>query len=221
MIVPLPLPAATVAGPGYSEAETHLAAEEAQAPAVAVQAIQTISTAPAVPFYSQLADISSPKWKQLGCGITDLAMVIDFYRPDAVSVDKLLKQGIKAGAYKKGVGWSYDGLIRLAKQYGLAGSFHDLSKLDSQTAFAEFENFLKDGPVILSVHNRFNPKNKVPHLVVITGIDGNIVSYNDPAASHGGKTVSIEQFLENWKKKLIVIRPLSETNNAALSLNSN
>jgi len=173
---------------------------------------------PNVPFFSQLTDIQSPEWQQVGCGITSLAMMIDFYKPDAVSVNTLLQQGIAAGAYDEKEGWTFEGLIQLSQKYGLIGSYHDLSKLSAKAALAQFRNFLKNGPLILSVHNRFNPKNTMPHLVVIDGIKNNVVYYNDPAAKTGKKKISLANLLKGWKRKVIVLRPAQKEMSDTLSL---
>ena len=162
---------------------------------------------PDVPFFSQLKDIQSPQWQQVGCGITSLAMMIDFYKPDAVSVNGLLQQGIIAGAYDDKAGWNLGGLIQLGQRYGLAGSFYDLSALSAKTALSKFKTLLSTGPLILAVHNRFNPKSTVPHLVVIDGIKNNVVYYNDPAAKSGKKQISVSNLIRGWKKKMIVLRP--------------
>ena len=61
---------------------------------------------PEVPFYSQFKDISSAKWQKVGCGVTSLAMVIEYYNPDSVSVNTLLNEGIAAGAYLNSAGWT-------------------------------------------------------------------------------------------------------------------
>lgn len=134
-------------------------------------------------------------------------MVIDYYRPDAVSVDTLLKQGIASGAYLTNAGWTYAGLIDLAKKYGLEGSAHDMGALASTTALARLKGYAEDGPVIASVHYKFDPKSTVPHLVVIDGIADDIVYYNDPAAKTGEKQISVANFMKGWKKRFIVIRP--------------
>lgn len=173
--------------------------------------LSATSSAPTVPFYSQFTDITSTKWQKVGCGITSLAMIIDFYSPDAVSVNSLLFQGIAAGAYEKNVGWIYAGLIQLSKSYGLTGTYHDLTSLDEQTAFAKFQTYLKDGPVILSVHYKFDPKSTIPHLVVINGIANGNVYYNDPATHAGTKHITVAEFLKGWKRKVIVIRPKAES----------
>ncbi len=163
-----------------------------------------------VPFYSQFLDIESLSWRKQGCGITSLAMIIDFYKTENVSVNTLLKQGIAIGAYDPKAGWIYKGLINVAKKYGLEGSTHDLGSSSTKVALAELKKSLQDGPVIASVHYKFDPKSKIPHLVVIDGIDNDTIYYNDPAAKTGERQISTADFLKAWKKRFIVIRPLKE-----------
>ncbi len=172
---------------------------------------------PAVPFYSQFKNITSPKWQKVGCGITSLAMIIDFYKADTVSVNTLLGQGLAAGAYDMNGGWIASGLIQLSRTYGLDGIRYDLSNLNSANAFNKFTNFLKDGPVIAAVHYKFDPKSTIPHLVVIDGFDNGVIYYNDPAAKMGEKTISVANFLRGWKKKIIVIRPKQGTSENVLT----
>lgn len=173
-------------------------------PPVALVASTSI---PFVPFYSQFKDIESPKWQQAGCGITDLAMIINYYTPHAVVVNTLLKEGIAAGAFDPNNGWIYAGLIQVSRNYGLDGTYYDLSALTAATAFKRFSALLHDGPVILSVHYQFNPKSTLKHLIVINGMDAHFIYYNDPAAFVGQKKISIPNFLKGWKQKVIVIRP--------------
>lgn len=202
--VPVPAPQLAM----YSPAQAVQAPlPQAEAPAI-----------PAVPFFSQFTDISSPAWQEVGCGITSLAMMIDFYKPNATTVETLLQQAIIAGAYDQKAGWTTDGLMQLSEQYGLSATYHDLSELSSKTALAQFKTYLKDGPLILSVHNKFNPKSKVPHLVVIDGIKDNVVYYNDPAAKTGEEEISVTALVKGWKKKMIVLRPTENIANTGLSL---
>lgn len=177
------------------------------------------SSVPDVPFYSQFKDITSPAWQKVGCGVTSLAMVIEYYKPDTVSsVNALLKQGVAAGAYNKNAGWTYKGLIQLSKKYGLDGASYDLAKSGSKSALKQFEGYLENGPVIASVHYKFDPKSTIPHLVVINGIDADgMLHYNDPAAKTGEKTISTSDFLKGWKKRFIVIRPAQGTGAVALA----
>ena len=168
--------------------------------------IVATTTIPTVPFYSQFKDITSPTWQKVGCGVASLAMIIDYYKP-SVPVNTLLKQGVASGAYLQSAGWTYKGLIDLSKKYGLTGKSFDLGKSGKDNAFEEFKRSLKDGPVIASVHYKFDPKSTIPHLVVINGIEGDIMYYNDPAAKEGEKEISTADFLKAWKKRFIVIRP--------------
>ncbi len=167
---------------------------------------------PLVPFFSQFKDITSPKWQKVGCGVASLAMIINFYKNDTVSVDTLLEQGISSGAYLEKAGWTHAGLISLSKKYGLSGESYDFAKLSKTEALKKLQQDLIDGPVMASVHYKFDPKNPIPHLVVIDGIDGDTVYYNDPASTVGQKTIPVSKFLASWKNRYIVIRPNTENN---------
>ena len=172
---------------------------------------------PQVPFYSQFQDIQSLTWQKVGCGIASLAMVVEYYKPNTVSVNELLRQGIASGAYDKNNGWKHKDLILLSKKYGLVGSTHDLSKLNNSDAFSQFKKILNDGPVIVSVHYKFDPKSTIPHLVVIDGIDNDTIYYNDPALKIGKQKISTTDFIKSWKKKFIVIRASTEKKNILLA----
>ena len=174
---------------------------------VSLAAPVSVPVVPEVPFYSQFKDIHAAEWQKLGCGIASLAMLIDFYQPKTVSVDNLLKQGISAGAFINGAGWSHKGLVLLAGKYSLEGETYDLSRSNAKTAFAQLEEILKEGPVIASIHYKFDPKNPIPHLVVINGVSNDLIYYNDPASASGGKNISVQSFIEAWKQRFIVIRP--------------
>lgn len=175
-----------------------------------------VSAVPVVPFYSQFKDINSPKWQKVACGVTSLAMIIDYYKPDAVSANTLLEKGVAAGAYDKNAGWIYVGLIKLSQEYGLDGDFYDFGKNSARDAFEKFKEYSKDGPVIASVHYKLDPKNPIPHLIVVTGVLGDTVYYSDPAEKVGGMQISREDFLKAWKKRFVVVRPTND-NMVALS----
>jgi uncharacterized protein YvpB len=162
-----------------------------------------------VPFFSQFHDITSAEWKKVGCGVTSLAMMIDFYKPGTVSVDTLLQEGIKADAYLTNDGWTYAGLIGLTQKYGLEGTSHDMASMSMERAFNQLKITLRKGPAMVSVHYTFNPLNPIPHLVVVNGITDEKVYYNDPAEESGGGSISISQFQKSWKKRYIEIHPVS------------
>ncbi len=169
-----------------------------------------------VPFHSQLTEIKTYEWQQQGCGIASLAMAIDYYKPNTVSVNKLLTQAIVSGAYVPNVGWKHTELAALAGKYGLVGKTYDFSKTSNQTAFAELKDLLNDGPVIVSIHNKFDPKATLGHIVVVTGLDEQNVYYNNPALrTPGGSQISIADFLKGWKRRFITVR---EPETAKISL---
>jgi len=172
---------------------------------------------PNVPFYSQFHDIQPLAWQKVGCGVASLAMVIEYYKPETVSVNTILEQAVKSGAYNKSAGWIHKGLVTLSNSYGLNGNTYDLSKESKDKAFIQFKKSLKDGPVITSIFYKFNPKSPIPHLIVIDGIDGDTVYYNDPASKEGEQTISVDLFLKGWKKKFIVLRPSSEKEKVILA----
>lgn len=181
---------------------------EPERPAV-LAATHVSASMPDVPFYSQFRDISSAKWQKLGCGVADLAMIINFYKPGAVVPDTLLWEGLRAGAFIDGRGWSHQGLVNLARPYGFEGKSYDFSNLNKSDAFSALEKILEEGPVIASVYYTFDPKSPIPHLAVINGVRGDFVYYNDPASSGANRKISVAGFLSGWKKRIIVIRPQS------------
>jgi len=161
-----------------------------------------------VPFYSQFTDITKPGWQKIGCGIASVAMLIDYYSDQAISVDRLLEQGIANNAYLSDAGWIHAGLIGLSQAYGLDGQSVSLAHLSAKAAVTELSTVLADGPVMASVHYTFEPTNPIPHLVVVNAIKDGMVYYNDPAESVGNGSLSIEQFKRGWKQRYIVIRPV-------------
>ena len=171
-----------------------------------------------VPLYSQISDISSVEWKQKGCGVADLAMIIEFYKPKTTTVQKVLEEAIASGAYQKDVGWKHEGLAALAEKHDLVGKTYDFSKLDKDTAFDQFKYIIKEGPAIASIHRGFDPKSSFGHLIVITGFDNDLVYYNDPGKHDGIRKVPITDFMKGWKRKLIVIRPSESKTQIALAL---
>jgi predicted double-glycine peptidase len=192
-----------------AEAQFQSVALPARAASVAQAEATRAHTIPIVPFYSQFDDISDSSWQKIGCGIASLAMLINYYEPDRVTVDNLLAEGIASGAYLKGAGWIHKGLADLAKEHGFAGGNTDLSSASMDTAFRSLSEALEEGPVIASVYYTFDPLSPIPHLVVINGIDGDGVHYNDPSEDAGGGTISLDKFKKAWKKRYIEIRSAS------------
>lgn len=188
-----------------TELEAKAEEEIVTAPVIVERAMLNERVDTSVPFFSQFADISSPSWQKVGCGVASLAMLIEYYKPGTVAVDALLTEGINTGAYIDGAGWSHGGLAELANKHGLKGVAHDLAPQSMGDAVNKLEAALKDGPVIASVYYTFDPESPIPHLVVINSIDGDTVSYNDPAEPRGGGTISKDAFVRAWKKRFIEV----------------
>jgi predicted double-glycine peptidase len=174
---------------------------------VTTNKIESPLTQTNVPFYSQFTDISAVKWQKVGCGIASLAMLIEYYEPGEVSVDKLLDEGIASKAFLEDAGWTHSGLANLVNKYGLKGKPFDYSSNSMESAYAKLNTSLEEGPVMASVFYTFDPKSPIPHLVVINSIDGDIVYYNDPSDKSGNRSISSTKFKKAWKKRFIEVRP--------------
>lgn len=159
-----------------------------------------------VPALSQHIHIQDPKWKDKSCGIVSLAMLLN-YLGKKISANQLLKDGLANNAYLETIGWKHKELAELGKQYGLNGKNLDWASLDTESAYEKAISYLNRHPIMASVYNNFQPENG-GHLVVITGADSNKIFYNDPDTKDINsiyKEISIENFLNGWKKRIIVI----------------
>src|SRR3989344_8127218 len=157
-----------------------------------------------------------PEWQYRGCGISSLKMVMNYWHAvDATNasppIDELLATGLKLYAYVQNIGWSHAGLVNIARQYGYEGQNYDLASSDIETAWESLKAQIKTGPVMVSVYSQFGPTCGGGHIVVVTGLDGDMVYLNDPEEASqeaGVKIMTLEDFLRSWKKRYIVIRPL-------------
>ena len=165
------------------------------------QRIEAASIQYDLPFYSQFDDITSPVWQPRGCGIASLAMIIEYYAPGVTTPDALLQQGIVRGGYIDNVGWIHRDLAQLAEQYGIRSTSHDLAGHTAAHALRDLFDSLHEGPVIASVHHEFDPSSTIPHLIVVSGIEGNRLRYHDPDGGIG--SISLAQFLAAWKQRYI------------------
>lgn len=170
------------------------------------ESLPTVSTTVReVPFYSQFDDISRVDRQKTSCGVASLAMLIDYYR-SPVLPDQLLAEGLASGAYIHDAGWSHQGLINLAEKHGLSGFTNTMYDMSMNGAMEVLKEELEEGPVMVSVQYTFDPRNPIPHLVVVRAVEGGMVYYSDPADGEG--SITIEKFTSSWKKRYIAIRPL-------------
>ena len=134
-----------------------------------------------VPFCTQLVDESNfltegfeslgegKKWSDNICGLACLKMIIKRFFPKSdVNLSDLLKQGLKLGAYQEDSGWIHQGLINIAKYWGLLGKrekfFSNLEKIAEQLLLGNL--------VVVSVTPGFEVEGNYSrggHLVVVAG----------------------------------------------------
>lgn len=87
-----------------------------------------------VPFYSQLVnwngedsgfpnELEIARWEPNACGIASLRMIVGALTPHRPGYWELLQRGVARGAYVE-AGWIHQGLVELARDYGLAGTSH-------------------------------------------------------------------------------------------------
>lgn len=165
-----------------------------------------------VPCYSQFLDIKNKSWRSTACGVVALKMVLDYFlrknKRRAPAADRLMAAGITSGAYGGAdMGWRHRGLAQMAAPLGLAGKNFDWWPKSPAEAYRLLVARLKTGPVIASIYKNFKPGSS-GHLVVITGINNDIIFYNDPIAKNRQtikRKISVEKFLAGWKRRIIVV----------------
>jgi len=173
-----------------------------------------------VPFSSQYTDLGHHEWRARGCGITALKMVMDYWHGvdvgnQTATLEEALAQGLRAGAYLPGIGWSHRGLVAVARYYGYEGFNVDVAAnsptpKSSSEAWAMALAELEAGPLLVSVFSGLNPSRSGGHIVVLTGAHDGLVLLNDPEemnAREGCKALAQEIFVPAFKQRYIVIRP--------------
>ena len=71
-----------------------------------------------IPYYSQHEDVKDEYWKPRACGVVCLKMVLDFLKPDEISVNDFVLLANDKKAYGEH-GWVHQGLIDVAKDFGV------------------------------------------------------------------------------------------------------
>lgn len=190
------------------------------------------------PFYPQKWDLD--QWKELGfesfddaeywerssCGILCLKMAIDAFlsdqtKPFSPSIDEYIRKGVEIGAYKDSTGWSHDGLVRLANEFG----FSAIKKGD--VGAAELREALEKGCLpIVSIKWNFEGhrtlKEKIlfwkkvgGHLALVIGFKGDedpegfFVHHTSirPAYNWPNKFLPVAEFEKGFTGRCIFIRP--------------
>jgi hypothetical protein len=173
-----------------------------------------------VQFTSQYEGITDPAWQWRGCGIVALKMVLDYWngqRDDyrTAPVSELWRAGMDAGAYREGIGWVHGGIASVARSYGYRSYNRDLAPNGStpmkpEEALRELTRALEQGPVLASVYSGMDPGRGGGHIVVVTGIEEGLVSFNDPEQNserEGKRTIAVRTFREAFKQRYICVLP--------------
>lgn len=147
---------------------------------------------PRVPFYSQRLDqfnfqaegfkkiTQARYWSSRSCGIACLKMAIKTFQPDSkITLKDILDEGKKIGAYDEKVGWYHQGLVNLAKTFGINADRESIGN-NIEKIYKYLEN---DEVVIASVTVGFEAGKKYVnngkkyimsrggHLVVVFGVE--------------------------------------------------
>lgn len=184
-----------------------------------------------VPYYSQYQNVLESKWQPRACGVTCAKMVIKYFKPDNdESVDALIDEGVRIGAYNPNYGWDHEGLVRIIRNRGIhayreefksqivsPGKNTGLPSVYDKKMAEDGINKMKKmlqakRPVIVSVDVGFD-ENKTSHLIVLTGFDENECGvggfmYNDPQAEKGIKKnlfVELDKFNKYWRRLAIFV----------------
>jgi len=176
-----------------------------------------------VPFYSQKWNLS--KWRELGfssyekaqywekscCGVLCLKMALDAYlirkgQEIAPSIAEIIKKGLELNAYTHALGWSHDGLIRLAESFGFTAKPFDNLKI-SELAESVRNNNLSIVSIKVAFNNNRTLKEKIffwkkygGHLALVIGVE----EANGKIAGFYVHHTSIRQEY-NWRGRFIAL----------------
>jgi hypothetical protein len=178
----------------------------------------------AIPFFTQLVDLSAADlegfrsiadaryWQERGCGAACLRMILAALRSPAAlpRYGDMVYHGLAMNAFCDR-GWIHDGLVRMARSYGVNGSAF-------RHACAEdvAEQIARDHPCIVSITAGFEGCQPGPsgralpsggHLAVAFGC-----RYDDDNAVQGFLVHHPSSWPEyNWREKIIGIRSFEQS----------
>lgn len=179
-----------------------------------------------LPYFSQLRDIEAEEWKRRGCGVAVIAMVVNYYRPEAIQyLDHLIDEANAIRPFTER-GWAHDVLVLLAHNYSVLGYREEFKTISDEHQIyfrdAGIEKIAREvtagRPVIISTVRKFNEEDKF-HMVVITGVKqvGEMIEgfyYSDPdyATEKEGKDqyVDLLTFKKFWRRMAIFLRGKEE-----------
>jgi hypothetical protein len=195
----------------------------------------------AMPFYSQKWELD--QWQELGfesfeeaeywerssCGVLCLKMAIDAFlseqgRPSSPSIDEYIRKGVEIGAYEDSTGWSHDGLVRLANEFGFFATRH------GNVSAAELQKALEEGCLpIVSIRWAFERSRSLKekilfwkkvggHLALVIGfkggekLEGFFIHHTSirPAYNWPSRYFPVAEFKRGFTGRCICIKPKEE-----------
>jgi cell wall-associated NlpC family hydrolase len=161
-----------------------------------------------VPYISQLTDIQDLYWTNRACGGVCLAMALRYFKKEFTSLEELCYSAEENGYFTQSFGWYHQGLIDIARTFGLHGYRTEGGIVDDVVWELQKGNL-----VILSVAKQLFGIRR-PHLVLAVGYatthDGELqgVYTYDPESlypqSHP-QFISKPLLRKDWNGKYIVI----------------
>lgn len=183
-----------------------------------------------VPYFSQIKDIADDTWKRHGCSITNLKMVLEYHARilkdlqmtgSVPGIDALIDEGTAIGAYQYSVGWTHEGIVRLARNHGLPAYAQEFRSMDIDPVSGQavpsdrlvdvgiaklMESVERGHPVIVSVLPGFGD-NKTLHTVTLSGVEReqNGFYVHDPVdpSSQTHRFVAVDEFKKYWRRLAI------------------
>lgn len=73
-------------------------------------------------------------WQRSCCGVLCLQMIVEYFLHKKLSLIGLIHQGQQLGAYTDALGWSHEGLVRLAKENGISAEQRQMKPEDLRLA---------------------------------------------------------------------------------------
>lgn len=165
------------------------------------------------PQYSQFLDVDDREWQNKSSGILSLKMLIDYWdhqmEVSSEDVEALIAEGLEIDAYIPNVGWGHRQLVDISQNHGLDGENFDWIGEHPDVAFNRVIPHISKHPIMASIHKNLNEDNP-GHLIVLTGYEDGRVFYNDPDSRTRHdieRSVPLQEFLDGWKRRIVVIHP--------------
>lgn len=163
-------------------------------------------------------EASDKFWKYRACGVATLKMLLISQNKDLnqIHLDELVQEGVKLSAYIEDIGWRHQGLVNLAKKYGVTLTFQkEFFKTEKEKAEGLKiinKELRSKRPVAVSVHPRFNGQ-EGSHLILLVGMNlkiNSVAGYHiqDPYEGTRGHKyfVTKNEFLAGWRGGMIWLK---------------